>query len=44
MTCKPEELRWLMEWAFVLTVVLIFVIAAAWRWAHAPYDKEDDHA
>lgn len=33
MTCSAEEIRWLMEWAAFLIVVVLFAAAGAWRWA-----------
>lgn len=40
MNCEATEYRWLMEWAVFLLIVLAFGIAAAYRWAKAPCEKE----
>lgn len=39
MTCNAEEIRWLMEWAVFLLVLLAFGIAGAIRWATSPKEQ-----
>lgn len=36
MNCNVDEIRWLMEWAAFLVVIVLFAAAAAWRWAQSP--------
>ena len=35
MSCNAEDIRWLMEWAAFLIVIVMFAAACAWRWARA---------
>ena len=44
MTCDANEIRWLMEWAAFLVVVVLFTAAGAWRWARAATKEGDTHA
>ena len=35
MSCNAEDIRWLMEWAAFLIVIVMLAAACAWRWARA---------